>query len=55
MRRKSPKAAAAAITAAGAAVILLLIAGAALRMHTRGLGFLDALGSFVRDTFRAGA
>jgi len=55
MGRKRKSTALISVAVAGAAVVALLIAGTVLRMHTRNMDFMQALGSFVSDTFNAGA
>ena len=40
---------------AGILVLALLLAGTLLRMHSRESGFMEALFSFLRDTFSPGS
>lgn len=55
MRRKGTKAALMSVVVAGVLVLALLLAGTLLRMNSLGTGFMEALASFLRDTFSPGS
>lgn len=51
MRKRSGRKTLIIVCVLAAVVICLIAAGAILRMQTRDMGFLDALASFLSDTF----
>lgn len=52
MRKRSAKKTLIIVCVLAAAVLLMLVAGTVLRMHTHDMGFGEAMGSFLSDTFR---
>ncbi len=51
MKKRTARQTAIRILIAAAALIVLIIAGTILRMETDDIGFFDAMGAFLKNTF----